>query len=247
MFWSNSPRTLKKVGGKIRMKLMTYLRFGLLLAYANTPLKADESAKGIFTKVYNEAEWGRNAEGEGFSGTGSMVEFSKEYMAFLQKFLHEKNIQTVVDIGCGDWQFSQHINWSGTTYKGLDVVQSVIDKNNKKFSRPKINFECVDVINADLPKADLMICKDVFQHLTNADVASIIKQIPKYKYCLITNDVDPQTSTSENPEILHRGSYRTIDMTKPPFNLKGTKILTYSGYYALKQVLLIDNTSNPDN
>lgn len=226
------------------MRLWNYLPLGLLLACWGTPLYSEESAKEVFTKVYDEAQWGRNAEGEGFSGTGSMVAFSKEYMIFLQNFLREKNIHSVVDIGCGDWEFSQHIDWKGITYKGFDVVQSVIDKNNKKFSKPLITFECVDVINSELPRADLMICKDVFQHLTNGDILLILKQLSKYKYCLITNDINPQNFTSDNSEILWRGSYRTLDLTKPPFNLKGTKILTYKGYNAVKQVLLIDNTVN---
>lgn len=226
------------------MKLWNYLYLGLLLACPFAPLSSEDSAKEIFTKVYSEAQWGRNAQGEGFSGTGSMVAFSKDYMLFLQKFIDEKNIRSVVDVGCGDWEFSQHIDWKGATYKGFDVVPTVINKNNTKFSKPAITFECVDVINSDLPKADLMICKDVFQHLTNADISLIIKQLSKYKYCLITNDTSPDTLTSDNPEILHRGSYRTLDLTKPPFNLKGAKILTYKSYNAIKQVLFIDNSES---
>lgn len=218
------------------------IRVGLLLASTTTPLFSNEAAKDIFTKIYNDADWARNEKGEGTSGTGSLVQFTSDYMIFLQNFLSEKNIKSVVDLGCGDWEFSKYIDWKGINYKGIDVVQSVVDKNNKTFSSPSISFECVDVINSDLPEGDLMLCKDVFQHLTNSDVLAIIKQISKYKYCLITNDVNPHTLTSDNPEILWRGSYRQLDLTKPPFNLKGTKVLTYKGYNVVKQVLLIDNT-----
>lgn len=224
------------------MKLWNCLYLGLLLASPAGNLHSENSAKEIFTKVYSEAEWGRNDRGEGFSGTGSLVAFSKDYMLFLQKFISEKNIRSVVDVGCGDWEFSQHIDWKGASYKGFDVVPSVIDKNNKKFSKSGITFECVDVINSELPRADLMLCKDVLQHLTNADISLILKQLPKYKYCLITNDISPDTLTSDNPEILHRGSYRTLDLTKSPFNLKGAKILTYKSCNTVKQVLFIDNS-----
>lgn len=215
---------------------------GLLLSGIETQIFSEDSAQAVFTKVYDEAHWGRNERGEGYSGTGSLVRFASEYMIYLQNFLSEKNIQSVVDIGCGDWEFSKYVDWKDIAYKGLDVVPSVIDKNIKNFSSPSVSFACVDVIHSDLPIGDLMLCKDVLQHLTNSDILALIKQIGKYKYCLITNDVNPHTLTSDNSEILWRGNYRPLDLTKPPYNLKGTKVLTYRAYNAVKQVLLIDNT-----
>ena len=41
-------------------------------------------------------------------------------------------IKSVCDIGCGDWQFSQYIDFKGFKYTGIDCVKSVIDENKKK-------------------------------------------------------------------------------------------------------------------
>jgi hypothetical protein len=89
-----------------------------------------------------------------------------------------------------------------------------------------------------LPKADLLICKDVLQHLPYEDIQKIIKQFDKFKYCIVINDVDPVKLTCENVDI-PRGHYRCLDLTKPPFSLIGRKVLVYASGNETKQLLLI--------
>jgi SAM-dependent methyltransferase len=211
------------------MKCFFILLFGI------SSLIGEASAEKIFTNIYENHLWGEEG-----SGGGSRIENAKPYVDFLQKFLCEKKITSVVDVGCGDWQFSKFINWKGIRYFGIDVVKYIIENNTQRFGSPTITFIHSDGISNDLPEADLMVCKEVLQHLTNADVFSLIKQLGKFKYCLITNDVDPHTLSSDNHEII-RGSSRTIDLTKPPFNIKGEKVLTYYTPVGVKQILLIQN------
>lgn len=191
-----------------------------------------------FTDIYNKATWGRNAYGEGSSGDGSRLATTQDYRDFLQKFLRTMNIKTVVDIGCGDWEFSQHIDWQNVHYTGYDVVKSVIEKNQKQFSKNNIHFVHGNALTTNLPEADLLICKDVLQHLSIENIHLFLKQTAKFKYCLITNDVNPRTLTSHNEDILN-GSYRRLDLTCAPFNVAGRKVLTYRGGDSVKQVLFI--------
>ena len=192
-----------------------------------------------FTKIYDDNGWKEMG-----SGFGSLAKNTEIYRLFLQKYLHENNIQSVVDIGCGDWQFSKLIDWSAIQYTGFDIVKSVVEKNQKQFSASNITFIHGNPLNLDLPEADLLICKDVLQHLPNEEISSLLPQFSKFKHCLITNDVDPVSLTSNNPNI-PSGSYRPIDLTKPPFNLSGKKILTYISYEpdvdVTKQVLYINH------
>ena len=88
-------------------------------------------------------------------------------------------------------------------------------------------------MKVDLPKADLLISKDVLQHLRNGDIVELSKQFPKYKHCLITNDVDPSSNTSSNMDIAHIGEYRTLDLTHYPFNMAGTHIFNYKSPYEI--------------
>lgn len=91
-------------------------------------------AGDVFRKKYEDdaSDWGKN------SGPGSHPYHTIDYVAFLSKFIHMNNIRSIVDIGCGDWQFSQNINFQGTKYLGLDIVSSVIERNKALYARPGV-------------------------------------------------------------------------------------------------------------
>jgi len=219
-------------------------KFIWVLLVACSTLTADDvcsdSNSAIFSRIYDTGEWDRDSDVKGTSGSGSSPTNARMYIEYLRNFLKDQNIKSVVDLGCGDWQISSCINWNGIQYTGVDVVESVINRNKKKYSSPKISFIKADGIDYSLPRADLLICKDVLQHLPFMDILSVITQMSKFKYCIIVNDVDPVTLTCENIDI-PRGHYRTLDVTKPPFGLTGRKVLTYASANETKQVLLIQN------
>jgi SAM-dependent methyltransferase len=209
------------------------------------PSFSTESHEAIFTNIYNCALWGKNAEGEGFSGEGSLLPNALEYMDFLQKFIKSNNIKTVLDLGCGDWEFSRHIDWTGIEYTGYDIVKSVVEKNVKKFSTSSIRFEHSNILSSKLPQADLVVCKDVLQHFSNEDILLLIQKISKYRYCLMTNSTTPGSFTARNEDI-PVGNFRPIDLTKAPFFLIGEKILTYRSHdNDCIQVFFIDTQKNP--
>jgi hypothetical protein len=203
--------------------------------------KTQSVTQEVFSKIYRNAEWGKNAKGEGFSGSGSLLENAKPYMTYLEDFLTAHQIQSVVDLGCGDWEFSKCLNWKNIYYLGLDVVQKVIQKNVEQFSKQNIVFSCIEGASAQLPAADLLICKDVLQHLPHRDIENLSHQFSKFKYCLITNDVSFDTLSSNNEDVQEIGGYRTLDLTKAPFNFKAKKVLTYRAGNHVKQVILLEN------
>jgi SAM-dependent methyltransferase len=94
----------------------------------------------VFTKIYNNDGWGNG------SGPGSYAENNKEYTKALIEFIQAHNIKTILDYGCGDWQFSRFIPWDKITekYTGVDVVESVIKNNQINFTKENIKFEKVD-------------------------------------------------------------------------------------------------------
>ena len=200
-----------------------------------------ESAnENVFTFIYKSGEWGVNENGEGFSGDGSTLESAETYMKVLTQFIEEHEIKSVVDLGCGDWTFSQHINWDHIDYTGVDVVKFLVEQNQEKFGAPNIRFIHADGTNFELPEADLFICKDVMQHLSNRDVRALVKQLGKFKHCLITNDIDTSVDSKINPNI-QSGACRCLDLTQAPFSLKGERLLEYDSDETHKLVLHISN------
>ncbi|MFA6119090.1 MAG: class I SAM-dependent methyltransferase [Parachlamydiales bacterium] len=201
---------------------------------------SNNNSQKVFTNIYKKGIWGKNENGRNYSGIGSTIRNTSFYIIFMEHFIRSNNIRSVLDVGCGDWSFSKYMDWKGISYLGVDVVKSIVIRNKKEFSQNNIKFSHIDAVNSDLPPADLMICKDVLQHLSYQDIKLFLKQITKFKYCLITNDIDPK-SQSNNSDIT-TGGYRPLDLTKKPFNLNGIKIFTYRSNL-LKQVLLLENTS----
>lgn len=200
----------------------------------------EKSIEETFIEIYKNNVWGYNDQGEGISGGGSSVEATLAYRQFLQDFFKAFDIHSVVDAGCGDWEFSRAIDWTGINYMGFDVVPNVIAKNQQKYAKPMINFFLGNALTATLPEADLLICKDVLQHLNNQDVLDFIKKTADFKYSIIVNDVNHLTFTSSNPDII-RGEYRHIDLTKPPFSVKATEVFFFKMGDNIKQVVFISH------
>lgn len=191
------------------------------------------------------------------SGEGSLEVHTRGYRAFLQDFLFQKKIATVVDMGCGDWQFSKLIDWKGINYQGYDVAPIVVSKNNKEFSKENISFSLYSGNAAELPVADLLIVKDVLQHLPNQMVLDFLPNLKKYKYAILTNCISPKDENDVNTDI-EIGSFRPLDLRMPPFSLDATLVYSFCkvdinwkskiktmlrGPSWKKHVLLVDNST----
>jgi hypothetical protein len=176
--------------------------------------------KSIFNRIYHEHLWGQG------SGPGSSFDNTVEYRGFLQQFMKTNQIKSVVDIGCGDWQFSQHIDWSGIRYIGLDVSDVVL-ANTRSFATDGIEFHEFDALSGVLPSADLAIMKDVLQHWSNADILAFLPKLKTFDRVLITNGFPEHAMRQLNADI-RPGEYRSIDLSLPPFNLKGSFVFWYN-------------------
>jgi SAM-dependent methyltransferase len=171
----------------------------------------------IFNAIYTHNVWGKG------SGEGSAEELTREYRKFLHNFLRANRIRSVVDLGCGDWQFSRHMDWSGIEYCGVDV-SSVVLEATRSFSAPNIRFQEMNGIEGALPPADLLICKDVVQHWSNADIARLFPRLNGFRFALITNAFHP--AITENQDIA-TGEFRPLNLLAKPFDIKGSYIYCF--------------------
>jgi SAM-dependent methyltransferase len=173
----------------------------------------------IFGAIYEENRW-LNGSGPGSSPRNTIL-----YRAFLEQFLTFNAIGSVTDLGCGDWQFSQFIDWSGIDYIGLDVVARVLEANQRSFGVRGVNFRPHNSVD-DLPGGDLLLAKEVFQHLPNAMISDYLLAIrKKYRLALITNTIEPATQCNLDIPL---GGGRPLRVNEPPFLAPGCYVLNYS-------------------
>jgi SAM-dependent methyltransferase len=206
------------------VKKPVLLAVGLIAAlavsyFAFEAVNRQSPLTSTFNRIYSEGTWGRDGTGTGTSGSGSTLEITREYRAYVEDFIKTHEVKSVVDAGCGDWGFSNAINWGDASYLGVDIASDVIETVRKKYEKGKIRFQVGD-ITEDLPAADLLISKDVLQHLSNELVHTFIRnnlRQGKYKWVILTNDrTGPRQNLDTQP-----GGHRPIDLAAAPFNVKG--------------------------
>ena len=173
-----------------------------------------------FEEIYDQNKWGYG------SGAGSLPNHTRSYARVLEEFISEHDIKTILDLGCGDWQFSRYIDWGEARYIGVDLVRSVIDRNIELFSADNIEFRLFSGDFDELPEADLLIAKDVLQHWSNDSVSSFLPVLDRYPYSLITNCANPKGET-RNIDI-EDGEYRYLDIRLPPFNVDAEEIFSFT-------------------
>jgi SAM-dependent methyltransferase len=169
-----------------------------------------------FARAYKDGRWHHG------SGSGSSPANTAAYRAYLEAYLRDHEIRTVLDIGCGDWQFSRLIDWGEIIYDGVDVVPDLADANAARYGNPMISFTCADVLEGwALPAADLVLCKDLFQHWPDAAIMKLGGQLAGRR-ALITYDQNAGTHTD-----IEAGGYRPLDLQMLPFGWPVHEVLRY--------------------
>ncbi|MCX7199835.1 MAG: hypothetical protein NTW37_18140, partial [Proteobacteria bacterium] len=80
---------------------------------------AGGDVQDVFDFIYERSVWG------GGSGAGSNLPVTVPYIGYLHYLMEFHDVRTIVDIGCGDWRFTRHLDFTGRDYLGYDVVPSV--------------------------------------------------------------------------------------------------------------------------
>ncbi len=176
-------------------------------------------------QVYENNLWGGNKD-EFYSGEGShRPEIVNPYLDAVTAFLTSfENPLTVCDLGCGDFNVGKELVEHTKKYIAIDIVPSLISRNKEKFKAPNLEFQCLDISVADLPSADCAILRQVLQHLSNAEIQSIVNKLAIYKYVLLTEHI-PEGSFIPNKDIISGQGNRLkvqsgVNLLEPPFNFR---------------------------
>ncbi len=140
----------------------------------------------IFTKIYKSNFWGGEKSPE--SGSGSTKIAATPYVEAVRNFIETHSIETVLDIGHGDWEMWGNFQFDDINYVGIDVYEDMTNKLNLNIGNKYRSFQFLNAVYDDLPKAELCITKDVLQHLPLNDIKTIIRKLNDYQYLIICND-----------------------------------------------------------
>jgi SAM-dependent methyltransferase len=169
----------------------------------------------VFRTIYENDLW------KGGSGEGSVLDATADYRRVLERLISSRSVRSVVDVGCGDWRFSRLVDWRSVRYTGIDIVPELITSLTREFGSRRIRFVAGDARAARLPRADLLICKDVLQHWPNQSILEFLhRNLGRFRYAALTNDAWSIHEHAGLNADIPLGSWRPIDLEAPPFGLR---------------------------
>lgn len=166
--------------------------------------------KAVFKDIYRKNIWNNP---ETVSGDSSTLDQTKILRKALPDLIKKYKISSMLDIPCGDFNWMQDTDLY-VEYTGADIVEPLVEINAKLFPDAG-KFVQLDICCDDLPKVDLIFCRDCLVHLANAKVADAIANIKRSgsKYLLITTF--PEQKKNKN---IVTGAWRALNFELPPFN-----------------------------
>lgn len=204
------------------MKIKKYIYFIVFISLNVNQLICSPLEK-VFTYIYEKRIWGGGKETR--SGSGSMLQSTKNIRKKLPELIKKFNIKTILDIPCGDFNWFKSMNLEVDTYIGADIVKNMITTNNKLYGSKTRHFMQLNATKDILPKVDLILCRDLFLHLSIADIFLIIKNFKKSKSTYLL--VSTYLGVNRNIDIISGGyikndnipgKNRHINLTISPFN-----------------------------
>ena len=170
-----------------------------------------QNTKKVFRSIYKKNAWGAK---ESISGPGSTLAYTTELRLQLPGILASIGIKTLLDAPCGDCNWISKIELTGINYTGADIVPEIIEANKIKYSDK--NFINKNIIADKLPATDIVLCRDCFIHLRNAEIINVLQNFKRSGIRYLLASTYP---VERNTEIL-TGHFRPVNLELPPFNLQ---------------------------
>ena len=167
-----------------------------------------------FTTIFDENRWGSD---ESVSGDGSTLDQTIILRKVLPDLLRRVGAKTLLDAPCGDFNWMRRMVLpNGVTYVGGEIVQPLVDRLKTTFASDQRDFIKLDIVDDDLPDADIWLCRDVLFHLSNAEIVAVLANFARSDVRFILTTTYP---FAEQNRDIRSGGFRFINLMKPPFSL----------------------------
>jgi len=109
----------------------------------------------------------------------------------------------------------------------VDIVPELIARNKALFRHPNLEFGCLNIIEDALPTADCVLVRQVFQHLSNEQIAAVANKLNTFKYFIVTEHVPKgdfvPNIDKETDAYIRLAKNSGVVLTAPPFSFKPLK------------------------
>ena len=211
------------------MSILVRLAKGLLLRLRrsrNFLIKPEIpfSMQDAFQKIFVSNHWGSDVSR---SGGGSNLIQTEIIRQTLPTLIQQYNVKKMLDVPCGDFYWMSQIDFGPEfQYFGADVVPELIENNKKIHGSANRRFIHLDVSKDDLPKVDLIFCRDLLVHFSYQDAMRTLANFKRSGATwLLTTTFTNRTSN----EDIDTGDWRTLNLKLHPFSFPEPKEMIIEG------------------
>jgi hypothetical protein len=170
--------------------------------------------KNAFTTIYKENRWGSP---ESVSGIGSTLDFTGSVRSLLPRILEDLKVRTYLDAPCGDFNWAKQLQLPpGTRYIGGDIVDSLIADLQSRHADATHSFINLDIVDGQLPAADLWLCRHVLFHLSTEDIMATLRNFAASSIDWLLTD---SLATIRTNSTIKSGGFRLVNLEAAPYNL----------------------------
>jgi hypothetical protein len=171
------------------------------------------TTEAVFTRAYLKNSWGSK---ESRSGPSASLERTAALRTALPDLFRELEIQSVLDCGCGDWNWMRHVDLSGIQYIGCDIVQPLIQTLQETFSAPTVNFQVLNLLQDPPDTADLWLARDLCSLFSTEDTWQFFQKFleSESKYLAITS-----VETEDPYQDTFTGAWTPRNLLAEPFSM----------------------------
>lgn len=172
----------------------------------------------VFEDIHRKNLWGSP---ESASGPGAEVKRTRVLVKELPRLFYRFGITSMLDIPCGDFNWMKEVDMDGVSYIGADVVPTLVNANKERY--PGMDFRVLNAISDDLPRVDLILCRDMMGHLTTDHVQTAIRNFERSGSAYLLATCFTHWDFNSHPKV--DGGWRPINLMIKPFLLNPIAII----------------------
>jgi hypothetical protein len=173
---------------------------------------AELFSQRVFANIYRENMW---SDAESRSGGGSNLHATAPLRVALPPLLQTLNVRTLLDVPCGDFRWMSTVALDGVTYIGADIVPDLIAANQAQWGAPGRTFLTLDAARDGLPRADLILCRDLLIHLSFARICRVLANLHRSAATWLAVSTYPGTKVNSDART---GWHRPVNLQAAPFH-----------------------------
>jgi len=203
--------------------------------------ESSDERRLIFHRIFAARDWPADDpsyHGLKASGPGAVLRNALNVIVVLHTVIShvrsrlQKSTVSLFDVPCGDMQWMPYVlnARSDILYTGADIVPDIITYHQQKFKTLKhAKFVEYDIVSVPLNHSyDIILVRDLFQHLWMMDVMTALKHISESgsKFLLATTFPDTVVNVDVDKSALG-GRKSSYNLEQPPFSLESPVCSSY--------------------